>query len=135
MDRKILNVAIVGCGRIAREHVKAYKTLGECFRIVAFADLDISRASGFADEFEMGRAYDSVARACRNEDIHAVDLCLPPCAHCPAAVEAADLGRHVIVEKPLAVTCEQVDYMIDAAERNGVVVMSGQSRRFNGPLR
>ena len=45
------------------------------------------------------------------------------------------MGLHVIVEKPVAITCEEVDRMVEAGERNGVVVMSGHSRRFNGPLR
>ncbi len=128
-------VAVVGCGRIAREHVAGYQRLGDLFDIKAFVDKDISRAEGFARKYRLGSTYGSLEEAARSEELDAVDLCLPPSEHCRVTVAAAGLGLHVLVEKPLAVTCDEVDKMVEAGQRSGVVIMSGQSRRFSGPLR
>ena len=135
MDCGKYRIAVVGCGRIARNHVAAYQRLEELFEIVAFVDQEPSRAEGFAREYGVAKAYASLEGACAEQDLDAADLCLPPSEHCPVAVQAAEMGLHVTVEKPLAVTCAEVDRMVAAGERNDVVVMSGQSRRFNGPLR
>ena len=135
MNSHICRVAIVGCGRIARSHVAGYQKVADLFEIAAFVDMDLSRAEAYAREFGVGRAYASLEEARASDAFQAVDLCLPPSQHCPVAVAAADMGLHVIVEKPLAITCEEVDNMVEAGERNHVVVMAGQSRRFNGPLR
>jgi len=135
MNTEKCKVALVGCGRIARAHMAACRKLEDVFEVAAFVDTDLSRAEACVKEFGAGRAYGSLEEAAANEDLQAVDLCLPPAAHCPVTVEAADMGLHVITEKPLAVTCEEVDRMVEAGKRNDVVVMSGQSRRFNGPLR
>ena len=129
-----LRVAVVGCGRIARHHASAYAKVADRFEIVAFVDRDLDRARLFAEEHG-GAAVASVREAREQTELDAVDLCLPPAEHCPEAVGAADLGLHVLCEKPLALTCDEVDRMVEAGGRNHVVVMSGQSRRFNGPLR
>ncbi len=128
-------VALVGCGRIAREHVAGYQKLADRFEIAAFVSSDRSRAEEFARDYGGGASYTSLAEAAASENLNAVDVCLPPSRHCPVTLEAADMGLHVLVEKPLAITCQEVDQMIEAGRRNGTIVMSGQSRRFNGPLR
>ena len=135
VNSQICRVAIVGCGRIARSHMAGYRKVADFFEIAAFVDTDLSRAEAYAHEFGVGKAYASLEEALASDAFQAADLCLPPSQHCPVAVAAADMGLHVIVEKPLAVTCAEVDRMVEAGERNHVVVMAGQSRRFNGPLR
>jgi len=135
MNAARCKVALVGCGRIAQEHVAAYQRLADLFEIKAFVDRDFSRAEDYVRRYGLGKAYGSLEEAFSAEGLEAVDLCLPPSEHCPATLAAADMGLHVLVEKPLAVTCREVDRMVEAGQRNGIVVMSGQSRRFNGPLR
>jgi predicted dehydrogenase len=129
------NVAVIGCGRIAREHVAGYEKNGDRFAIKAFVSRDRSRAADFVRQYGTGTSYASLAEAASVEKLDAVDICLPPSKHCPLTVQAAELGLHVLVEKPLAITCREVDEMIEAGRRNGTIIMSGQSRRFNGPLR
>lgn len=128
-------VVVVGSGRVAREHVAAYQKLADLFEIRAFVDKDLSRAEALAREHGRGRSYASLEEAVSAETLDAADLCLPPCDHCAGTIQATDMVLHVLVEKPLAVTCDEVDRMIEAGERNGTIIMSGQSRRFNGPLR
>jgi len=135
MSGSPINVGILGCGRIAREHVAGYQRLEDRFRVAALVDWEPARAQALAGECGSGRPYASLEHACDAESLQTVDICLPPSAHCPAALAAIDRKLHVIVEKPLALSCDEVDRMIASAERNGVVLMAGQSRRFNGPLR
>jgi predicted dehydrogenase len=134
MSERSINVGIIGCGRIAREHAAGYRRLGDRFRIAALVDRQPACAQALAAECG-GRAYSTFEEACAAESLEAVDLCLPPSAHCPAALAAIERGLHVLVEKPLALSCDEADRMIAAAQRRRVVLMSGQSRRFNGPLR
>lgn len=135
MNGPTCKVALVGCGRIAREHVAAYQKLTDIFEIKAFVDGDISRAEDCACKYGLGETYRSLEEAFSTQELDAADICLPPSEHCPVTVAAAEMGLHILVEKPLAVNCHEADRMIEAGERNGRVVMSGQSRRFSGPLR
>ena len=128
-------VAVVGCGRIAGEHVAAYRKLADLFEIGAFVDKDLSLAKALSREYGRGESYASLEEAVSTEELDAADLCLPPSEHCLGTIQAAGWGLHVLVEKPLAVTCEEVDRMMEAGGRNGTIIMSGQSRRFSGPLR
>ena len=114
--------------------MEAYGQVSDLFEVAAFVDRDLSRARAFAGKHGAS-AFATVAEAKAEAQLDAVDLCLPPSEHCGETVRAADLGLHVTCEKPLAVTCDEVDRMVEAGQRNHVVVMSGQSRRFNGPLR
>ncbi len=135
MVRSRCNVAVLGCGRIAREHIAGYQRIGERFAIQAFVSRDLAQAAEYARRHGDGRSYTSLAEAAAAEELDAVDICLPPSEHCGATIQAADLGLHVLVEKPLAISCREVDMMIEAGKRNRTIIMSGQSRRFNGPLR
>lgn len=131
---KPVGYAVVGCGRIAQSHLNAIQQLPEHVELVAVVDMQEDRAKDYQTRFGAQKYYVLVEDALQDEAIEAVDLCLPPVAHCPVAVQALKAGRHVLVEKPMALTVQEVDAMINAAESNGVIVMAGQSRRFNEPL-
>jgi predicted dehydrogenase len=102
--------------------------------LVAVVDMQEGRARDYQSRFGAPKHYVSVEDALQDKAIEAVDLCLPPAAHCPVAVQSLESGRHVLVEKPMALTVAEADAMIAAAEENDVILMSGQSRRFNDPL-
>lgn len=126
--------AVVGCGRIAQAHLKAVHQLPEHVDLVAVVDTQEDRAKAYQTQFGAGTYYLSVEEALQDDAIEAMDLCLPPVAHCPVAVQAANAGRHVLVEKPMALTVAEADAMITATEDSDVILMAGQSRRFNDPL-
>lgn len=126
--------AVIGCGRIATSHLKAINQLPEYVDLIATVDVQEERAKKYCGDFGAEKYYTSMADVLKDEAIEAVDLCLPPSEHCPVAVQAMNAGRHVIVEKPMCLTVAEADKMIEAADRNEVIVMCGQSRRFNDPL-
>ena len=131
---KKVGYAVVGCGRIATSHLKAINQLSEYIDLVATVDIQEDRARKYCEDFAAGKYYASVEDALRDQAVEAVDLCLPPSEHCPVAVQAMKAGRHVIVEKPMCLTVAEADQMIEAADKNSVILMCGQSRRFNDPL-
>ena len=126
--------AVVGCGRIAKAHLEAIQQLPDHVKLLAVVDVQEERAKEYQVRYGAPKHYLSVQQALQDNEIEALDLCLPPSAHGPVAVEALEAGRHVIVEKPMALTVAEADAMIDAADKNDVILMSGQSRRFNEPL-
>lgn len=131
---KKVGYAVIGCGRIATSHLKAVNQLPEYIDLIATVDVQEDRAMKHCEKFRAEKHYTSVEDVLKDKAVEAVDLCLPPSEHCPMAVQAMSAGRHVIVEKPMCLTVAEADQMIEAADRNGVILMCGQSRRFNDPL-
>ena len=126
--------AVIGCGRIARSHLRAVNHLSEYVDLIAVVDVQEDRARAYCDEFGAEKYYTSVDDALEDEAVEAADLCLPPSEHCPVAVQVMNAGRHVMVEKPMCLTVAEADQMIEAADENRMILMCGQSRRFNDPL-
>jgi len=134
MGFKKVGYAVIGCGRISTSHLKAINQLPEYIDLIATVDMEGYRAERYCEEFGAKKYYTSVADVLNDKAVEAVDLCLPPSAHCPIAVQSMNAGRHVLVEKPMCLTVAEADEMIETADKNGVILMCGQSRRFNDPL-
>ncbi len=81
-------------------------------------------------DFSAVRKYSDAYQAVRDHETEAVDLCLPTNLHAPVAIAALEAGKHVLVEKPMALTGEQCDRMIAAARRANKVLMAAQVVRF-----
>jgi len=128
---KKLGYCCVGCGRISPSHLYAARELSDLVDLVAVVDIIEEKAIRRAKEFGARKYYLSVDEAFLDPQIDIVDLCLPHYLHCPIAVQAAENGKHVLVEKPMSITVEEAEKMISAAEKNGVTLMVGQSRRFH----
>jgi phthalate 4,5-cis-dihydrodiol dehydrogenase len=80
-------------------------------------------------------AFDSVEAMCRSRDIDAVWIATPNVMHCTHAVVAAENGKHVICEKPMAISLAECDRMIEAAYHHGVQLLQGHSKVFDAPIR
>ena len=109
--------------------------LGEKAELTAVVDIDAERAKTTAREYGAKKYYTSTAELWKDSEVEGVDICLPFNLHAPVAIEAARARKHVLVEKPMALTTQECDLMIAEAEKNNVRLMVGQSRRFNGPLK
>jgi len=128
-----VRVAILGCGLIAqREHIPAY-VKSEDAQITVFASRDLSKAERLKNEYGANAATDDWKEAILRDDVDVVDICLPNYLHAPAAIAAAEAGKHIIVEKPIARTIAEADAMIEAANKNGVKLMVAHSLRFAPP--
>jgi len=130
-DGKPVGYAVVGCGRISQAHLKAARTLPDDLDVVAVVDMIEEKAKERAAEFDVPTVYTKLDDALADDRIQIIDACTQPVFHAPIAVQSANAGKHVVVEKPLCVTVKEADEMIAAGKANNVKVMSGQSRRFN----
>ena len=128
-----LGIAMIGCGRIGVTHLEALKDLKQSvggFRLVATADPEGDRAKQYARDYDAEYHYKDYREALSNSAVDAVVLALPNGLHAPITVEAADAGKHILVEKPMASTTEEADKMVAAADKAQVKLMVAQSRRY-----
>ncbi|HBU84857.1 MAG TPA: gfo/Idh/MocA family oxidoreductase [Paenibacillus sp.] len=127
-----IKVAVFGCGAIAeRRHIPEYAA-NENVELVAFADPIVERAEKMAETYG-GKAYSSYEELLVSEEVDAVSVCTPNYLHASMAIAAANAGKHVLVEKPMAVTTEEGEQMIEAAKKNGVYLMVGHNQRLMPP--
>lgn len=129
---KKIKVAVFGCGAIAqRRHIPEYAE-NENVELVAFADPKIERAQEMAETYG-GKAYASYEEILANEEVDAVSVCTPNYLHAPMTIAAANAGKHVLVEKPMACSKEEAEQMIAAAKKNNVYLMVGHNQRLMPP--
>ncbi|MBR6553518.1 MAG: Gfo/Idh/MocA family oxidoreductase [Clostridia bacterium] len=133
MERKI-GFGIIGCGVIADFHANALFGLSEEAVLVGVADARLPAAERFAKEKQV-RAFASVEEMLACPEIDVVTICVPSGLHAELAIKAANAGKHIIVEKPMAITKEQLDAMEEACIRNGVMLSSVAQSRFTSGVR
>ncbi|MGZ2259522.1 Gfo/Idh/MocA family protein [Roseobacter sp. A03A-229] len=106
-------VAILGAG-IGAEHLAAYRTLPDVFEVAMLVDQDTARAEALrkGGDFTVGTQIDT---ALQDPAIDLIDICLPPHLHVPVTLQALEVGKHVICEKPLATAMAGVDRIRQAA--------------------
>lgn len=127
-----IKVAVFGCGAIAqRRHIPEYAE-NQHVELVAFADPNLERAQEMVDLYG-GKAYASYEEILANEEIDAVSVCTPNYLHAPMTIAAANAGKHVLVEKPMACSIEEAEQMIEAAQKNNVYLMVGHNQRLMPP--
>lgn len=128
--KKVVNAAIIGAGGISQRHYEGFKLAG--VNVVAIADA--SEAIRALREQEWGvRAYADVDTLLEHEDVQAVSICTPNAFHAPASLAALQKGIHVLCEKPLSMSLDDCDAMIEAAQHSGAVLQTGHHLR-SSPL-
>ena len=127
---KKIRVGIIGAGGISRLHVEGYQ---KCpgVEVVATCDIDRARAQAQAEQFHIPHAFDSHTKLLRLKEIDAVSVCTPNHAHCAPAVAALKAGKHVLVEKPIAMDARQAQRMVDAARKARRQLQVGLDKRFS----
>lgn len=128
-----LKLGIVGVGVGAGEILRALSSSPQ-IALVAGADVSPRIREAFQDRFHLP-AYDSIERLCADPEVEAVWISTPNRFHCPHSVIAAEHGKHVIVEKPMAVTLAEAERMTAAAELNGVKLICGHTQSYSPPVR
>ncbi len=126
----MLYVAIIGGGYIADCHVTAYHSIGDT-AVKVSAVVDANPTAGQAMAQKAGCSwYETLEAAVQAEIVDVVDVCVPTFLHEMFTVKAAQLGKHVLCEKPVTLTLESFDRMWDACRQAGVKFMTGQVVRF-----
>ena len=121
---------LVGCGDIARKRVApALRDLENC-ELVAVSRADAARAESFAGEFGAKRWHADWRELIEDPEVEAIYVATPVHLHAEQAVAAAEAGKHVLCEKPMALTVAECERMNAAAEANGVLLGVAYYRRF-----
>jgi predicted dehydrogenase len=130
----MINFAIVGCGRIANRHAELLGS-GQIAgaRLAAVCDISPERAKAFGERFKVP-AFMSVDDLLARSGIDAVSVLTPSGTHADIAVKVAHSRRHIVVEKPMALTLEDGDRMIRASEAARVRLFVVKQNRFNVPV-
>ena len=129
-----MKYALVGCGRVSPNHIKAAKKNG--FQILAVCDIDFSHIDDMFSRAEITdndgiRRYTDYREMYDKEKPGLVSIALPSGLHADAAIEAIKRGINVIIEKPMAMSLEDADEIIRLSRENNVKVAACHQNRFN----
>ncbi len=124
----MVNVAILGAGFMGKVHAECYSNLSKA-KLVAVADIDQKKADELAKKYN-ACSISQPNKVIEDENIHLIDICLPTFLHKEYAIKAAQAGKHILCEKPIALRLEDADEMIKEAKKAGVKFMVAQVIRF-----
>jgi predicted dehydrogenase len=127
---KALKVGLIGCGSISRNHLNAYKQFPEKVQLTAVCDIREDAVRQFAKEAKVDKVYLDYTKLIKEADIDAVDIVAGNDVHAAMTVAAAEAGKHVLVEKTMAVTLDECRKMIEVTDKAGVTLMVAQDLRY-----
>ena len=133
MAERTYGFGIIGCGVIAPFHARAVGELPNA-RLVAVADTVAAQAEKRGAEFGVPHHAD-IDALLERPDVDVVSICVPSGLHAEVGVRAAQAGKHVVVEKPIDITLEAADRLIDACRAHGVALTVISQHRFGPAVR
>ena len=131
----VLRMAIVGVGWAGTRQARAVRELGRKIAVECLVDLDADYLLEKAADLDVAKTYVDYGEALADQQVDAVSICTPHVLHCHMAVEAAAAGKHVLVEKPLAMTVAEASKMIEAARAHGVRLYVAESAVYSSMAR
>ncbi|MEL6908185.1 MAG: Gfo/Idh/MocA family oxidoreductase, partial [Planctomycetota bacterium] len=130
-----LNVGIVGLGAVAGAHIETFKSV-EGANVTAVSSRRALDPDALEEQYGTPlRPYASFADMLADPDVHVVDICTPHSLHAEQAVAAAEAGKHLIVEKPVATNYADCERVAAAIRANGVQAMVCFECRFSAHFR
>lgn len=130
---KKIRTGIIGLGAISHNQILGWLSHSDA-EIVAMCDAVEARAKKKADVFGVKKTYTSYEELLKDGEIDAVDILLPHHLHADCAVKAAEAGKHVLLIKPMAMSSEDCDAVIRAAEKAGVKLQIQENYMFYPPF-
>jgi UDP-N-acetyl-2-amino-2-deoxyglucuronate dehydrogenase len=115
-----IGYGLIGCGWVGSAHAWGVAACTGTARLIATSDVDLTAAQQMADRFQAEHAYQDYRELLRRDDVGAVSVCVPDFLHRQVVVDAAMAGKHVLCEKPLAMTVAEADEMMEACAASGV---------------
>ena len=125
-------VALVGCGRISRNHFEALRKI-DGLTLTAVCDVVPERAKVAAEQ-EGVASFTSYEEMLKRADCDVVSVCTPSGLHAAQGALAARSGKHVVTEKPMAITLGQADELVKACDDAGVFLFVVKQNRLNPPV-
>ena len=127
-----LRVALVGCGRISKNHVEAIAKVDD-IELVAVADRELARAQAVGTACSVP-AFNSLDEMLAVVPSDLVSICTPSGLHPQHGIIAARAGRHVLTEKPMAISLDAADRLVEACDAAGVQLFVVKQNRLNPPI-
>jgi len=131
MAGRKVKIGIIGTGGMARMHAQLYQQIPGC-EVTAACDISLQRVTEYGDSFGIPQRFTQSNELLASGNVDAVSIVTPDASHMPLSLEALKAGKHVLCEKPLALTFEDARKMASAANRAGLINMVNFSYR-NGP--
>lgn len=124
------NVAVIGAGRIGRIHANKLSSLKQV-NLMAISDVYEENALKLANDLCVEIVEKDYKKILENDKIDAVIICSPTNTHAQIIIDAANAGKHIFCEKPIALELEKIDMALEAVKKAGVFLEIGFNRRFD----
>ena len=131
---RTLKIGMIGIGVGGAEILPAMEAM-DTIDLVAGADVVPETLERFKQRYQGAKTYMSAEELCRDPDVEAVWISSPNRFHTEHTILAATAGKHVVVEKPMAINLADADRMVEAADKHGVKLLAGHTRAFTLPIR
>jgi len=130
---RVFNFVLVGCGRIAKRHGELLSGAVAGAKLVAVCDIDPAKAQAFGEKHNVPWFTDMDEMMSKSEP-DVVSVLTPSGMHCEHVLRLAPYGKHIVVEKPMALTLDDADAMIAACDLHGCRLFVVKQNRFNVPV-
>ena len=135
MKTKRINLGMIGAGRIGRVHAESLtRRLAEA-HLLTVADVNLAAAESCAQDFGIPQATNDYQTVLNDPAIEAVLICSSTTTHAPLIIAAAEAGKHIFCEKPIALDLTTIDQALAVVARAGVKLQIGFNRRFDSNFR
>ncbi|MGM0423560.1 MAG: Gfo/Idh/MocA family protein [Thermodesulfobacteriota bacterium] len=129
-----LNFAVIGCGRVAYKHFGALQDLVDQARLVAVCDIDPVKVQAAAQKYQVPGYLDYHQLMAKHPELDVVNVLVPTGYHAAVVQDLAAYGRHIVVEKPMALRVRDCEAMIQACQKNGCQLYVIYQNRYNPPV-
>jgi phthalate 4,5-cis-dihydrodiol dehydrogenase len=133
--KTILRFGIAGLGVASTQVLPAFEDISNKIRLTAVADIRKEALSEFAQKYPHVKTFESIEAMLTSSDIDAVWIATPNHLHADHTILAAKNGKHVICEKPMAITIDQCNKMAEAVSENNIKYVQGHSKIYTPPIR
>lgn len=128
---EVARIGFIGCGGMARTHMKIIQRYVPQFKIRGFMDVNQDKAKNAWKDFSGDYYTTDLDRLLNDPEVDAVYICTHHDTHLPIGVKAAEAGKDIFMEKPLALTIKECEKMEEAVEETGIKFMVGFTQRFS----
>ena len=130
----MLKIAIIGCGKVADQHVEAIHRIPGC-EIVALCDREALMAKQLGQRFGIAKCFSDVKQMLETVSPDIVHITTPPKSHFSLAKQCLESGSHVYLEKPFTVTASETESLIELAQHRGLNITVGHNYLFTRDAR
>ena len=128
-----VRMGMIGTGAITELHWLGYENNPKV-ELVAIADVDEAMVKQRAEEWGVKKYYTDYRKVLEDPEVDAVEIIVPHHLHAKMAIEALEAGKHVSLQKPMAISIEECDAIIDAAKRTGKTLRVFENFMYFPPL-